>query len=461
MSLQIHWSEGLFLQPHHLQRFQKSVFDMIAEARTLQFAYPYGVIEMKLSHDELENHRLRFDRLRVITRGGVEIDFPKNADLPIVDIKKKFAATKAQGFAVALAIPYWQEERKNSIEIGSDTDPRAKIIYRVTEEKFADENSGNNPKSVQIRHLNARIILEDEDDSDMEIIPLLRIIRSTSDESSIPRHDPDFAPPCLLVNASPALREIVRDISAQVEASRKELCIQMTRGGNFDINLVKGPQVGQVWKLRTLNRFASRMPSMVDAPGVSPFTWYLEMRELLGELVAFHPASKDFDAVPYDHDNPVLSFRELSAKIRIYLKDSDRMAIWKVEFKKEGEFLAASLEDKHFTVPAEYFLAVRTKQDSRGLAELVENRDEFKMMPRSMIDRAVFGIPLKEERIVPHELPAAADIHYFRLDRREGARQWDAMQKEKSIGIRWNDIASSDYQITLFMILPPDFDTKK
>jgi len=454
MSSQIHWHEGLFLQPHHLQRFQKNLFDLVADGRSLQFSYPYGVIEMKLSLDELENKRLRFDRLRVITRGGLEVDFPKNADLPIIDIKKAFAE-RPHGFAVALAVPLWVDERANTIEPGRHTDPRAKLIYRVAEKEFADENNGENPKAMMVRRLNARLILEDEDDSDMEVIPLLRIVRSTNEESSIPRQDPDFTPACLIISASPALREIVRDLSAQVEASRKELVIQLTRGGTFDLAQLRGLQFEQVWRMRTLNRFAARLPALVEAPAITPFQWYLELRELLGELVALHPASLDFDVVPYDHDNPVLAFRELAGKIRNYLRGAVAISFWKVEFKRDGVALGATFEEKHFKVPTDYLLGVRTRQDARGLAALVENRDEFKLMPRSMIDRAFFGLPLKEERHPPLELPASADLHYYRLNRTEGARHWDLIEKEKAACIRWNEIDSSDYQVTLFMVVPP------
>jgi type VI secretion system ImpJ/VasE family protein len=455
MSLQIHWHEGLFLQPHHLQRFQKNIHDLVAMGRSIQMPYPYGVIEMKLSYDELENKRLLFDRLRVITRAGIEIDYPKNAHLPIIDIKKAFAE-RPGGFAVALAVPLWVDERANSIEPGSNTDPRAKLVYRVAEKQYADENTGENAKPIMMRHYNARLIIEGEDDSDMEIIPLLRIIRATNVESDLPRQDPEFTPPCFVINASPVLREMVRDISAQLEASRRELTVQLTRGGTFDLNLLRGVQFEQVWRMRTLNKFAARMPSLAAAPSVTPFQWYLELRELLGDLVALYPAANDFDVIPYDHDNPLPCLREVCGKIRTYLRGSVAPSFWKVDFKRDGQWLAATFEDKHFTVPSEYFLGVRTKQDARGLSTLVENRDEFKLMPKSMIERAYFGLPLKEERHPPLELPASADLHYFRLNRTEGARHWDLLTKEKSACIRWTDIDSADYQVTLYMVVPPE-----
>src|SRR6185369_13795564 len=66
MSLEIHWHEGLFLQPHHLQRMQRAMHEQVSQERKLAWAYPYGLLEARVSRDELENMRIRFERLQVI-----------------------------------------------------------------------------------------------------------------------------------------------------------------------------------------------------------------------------------------------------------------------------------------------------------------------------------------------------------------------------------------------------------
>src|SRR4051794_15056476 len=93
MPAPIHWHEGLFLQPHHLQRLQKSCLDAVGTERRLTWSYPYGVVEARLSHDELENMRIRFDKLRVMMPSGLEMNFPENAELPSLDIKQAFASS--------------------------------------------------------------------------------------------------------------------------------------------------------------------------------------------------------------------------------------------------------------------------------------------------------------------------------------------------------------------------------
>ena len=48
---------------------------------------------------------------------------------------------------------------------------------------FFDENTGENYKPVQHRRVNARLLLDDEDRSDLDVIPLLRVTRAAGEET--------------------------------------------------------------------------------------------------------------------------------------------------------------------------------------------------------------------------------------------------------------------------------------
>ena len=447
MPLQIHWEEGLFLQPHHLQRMQKNLFDLVGRERGLTWSYPYGLVEAQLSADDLRAFRIQFNRLRAVMPSGLEVNFPENAELPTIDIKQAFAA--GGGFMVYLGVPLWIDSRANTLN-GQGGDSRAKLIYRTREVEYADENTGENPKPLIVRRLNARILLEHEDRSNLEVLPLFRVTRSTTEESSMPQLDPDFVAPALVLNASPVLREIVRDLASQIEASRKELAVQVARGG-FSIETMRGIQFEQIMRLRTLNRFAARLPACVAAGSIPPFFFYLELRELYSELTALYPDKDDFDVLPYNHDNPVLCFRELSTKIRAYVRGSVAASYLKVPFVHDGQYLSATLTEEHVTKPGDYFLGIKSREDPRAVAAFVEDADKFKLMPRSLATRAIWGVRLKEERIVPLELPAAGDLHYFRLLRADSERVWDLLKMEKQAVIRWSGKEDSDYNITLYM----------
>ncbi len=454
MSVKIHWQEGLFLQPHHLQRMQKSFEDELASERRLAWPYPYGVIEARLSRDELENKRIRFDKLRAIMPSGLEVNYPAAAELPSLDIAQAFSKG-AGSFTISLGVPLWQNSRANTVPLTQDADTRVKLLYRVGEVECHDENTGENPKPVQIRKINSRLIFEHEDTSDMEVLPLLRIVRATGEEVGLPKEDPEYVPPCMLLTGSPVLRELVRDLVSQVEASRKELVVQVTRGG-FSIDTMRGVQFEQLMRLRSLNRYSARLPSLIQAPVASPFDIYVQLRELLAELAALHPERDEFECAPYQHDNQFLCFRELANKIRSFLRGAVAPSHLKLAFKDVGGVLTANFSAEHFSQPNAYFLGIRSKLDPTALARYVEDGDRFKLMPQSLVTRAIRGIELKEERHAPLELPAAADLHYFRLERANTARMWQQIQAEKAAAIRWtgSELDWSDASFTLYMTVP-------
>lgn len=446
--MQIHWHEGLFLQQHHLQRLQKGVNDAIRAERRLNYAYSYGVIEAKLSPDELANMRIRFDRFRAVLPSGMEINFPGNAEIPSFDIGKAFASSGS--FNVYLGVPLWFEGRANVVEPGKIVDSRAKILYSTAEVECSDENTGDNPKLILTRKINARLLLENDDRSDLEVIPLLRIVRGVGEDVGTPRADPEFVGPCLVIQGSPVLRELVRDLGSQVSASRSELVVQLTRAG-FSLENLRGLQFEQLSRLRVLNRFAARLPSLAEAPNVAPFDMYLELRELLGELTALHPDRDEFDVAPYDHDNPYLAFSELSSKIRSFLRGAVAPSFIRIPFVPEEGIRAAAITGEQFAAANEFYLGIKTAEDPRALARLVENADVFKLMPRSLATRAIRGVILKEERFPPLELPAQSGLHYFRLMRMDSARSWQQIQTEGSAVLVWPDVDSSDYDISLYL----------
>jgi type VI secretion system protein ImpJ len=453
----IHWHEGLFLQPHHLQNYSREVRESIGRERRLAFAYPYGVLDCKISSDGLENNLVRLDRLHVVMPSGLEIDVPGNASVPALDIKRIFANNPG-GFTVSLAVPLYQEGRANTIESIGDADVRIKRLYRISETASPDENTGENSQPMLVRKINARLVTDADDTTDMEVIPLLRIMAS-AEESTIPRPDSRFIPPCMTISGSPTLKNLLRDLANAVEAARKELVNQLTRGG-YSVENIKPPQMLMILRLTTLNRFAGRLPSLfagsAGAGTISPLEAYLELRELQGELAALAPDRDPFEAPKYDHDLPGIIFTELDRKIRPLLRSESRGRFIQIPFIKDPtNVLGVSVTDEQFAQANGFYVAIKTKMDPTLLAKLVEDQDKFKLMPKSMIKLNIFGARLVEDRHPPMELPSATDLHYFRIDVGQSQKMWERIVQEKSIALRWSDQEPMEYtDISLYLTVP-------
>jgi type VI secretion system ImpJ/VasE family protein len=464
MSSPVHWHEGLFLQPHHLQTMQHHLLERINAERRLGYVFSYGVADMKLSADALENMLVRFDRLRVVMPSGLEVSFPDNADLPSLDIKQAFEASSTP-FTVKLAVPLWYATRANAVDPaaghagggGGGGQMRVKRLYKVSEIQRTDENTGENQQPMMVRRINARLILADDDHTDLETVPLLRIAHATGQDVGTARQEPGYIPPCLIVGGSASLRERLRDLANQVQASRSTLVQQITAGG-FSIDAMRGVQFEQAMRLRTLNRYAARLGSLTAVLAqIRPYDFYLELRELLGELSASHPdRDKEFVVPEYDHDNLAGSFDDLINKIRSLLGGTVQERYLKIDFIQEGSVLVLKdpLQAEHFEKPTDYFLGIRTREDHAALAKLVEDGDKFKLMAKTMIQQRIWGIKLQEERHPPLTLPAKGDLYYYRLMRSESQRMWDRIKDEKMMAARWPDMQTSDFQLSLYMPIP-------
>jgi type VI secretion system protein ImpJ len=453
---QVHWHEGLFLQPHHLQTLQRQVFDVASSERRFAMSYPYGVLDARLSQDALENMNVRFDLLRAVMPGGLVVDVPGNADLPSLDIKRALQSSSAP-IVVSLAIPVWQAARPNTIENRTGEGTQIKRLYRISEIDRADENTGENRQSMLVRRINARLVIEGDDTADMELLPLARIVRTSGDESGRPMADKQFIPACMTLAGSATLRGLIRDLGNQIETVRREAVNALTRGGAYNRENIRGVQFEQLLRLRTLNKAAGRVPLLATTPGVTPFDTYLELRDLLGELAALSPERDPWEGPRYDHDNPGATFYELDRKIRTLLTPGQLTPVWKVDFKKDGAVLALDLEDKHIAKPSEYFLGIKTKQDPVALARLVENQDKFKLMPKSMERLMILGVRLEEDRHPPYELPAQPGLHYYRLMRADSKTMWERITAEKKVAIRWPEGEAFEFtEVSLYMTVPPE-----
>jgi type VI secretion system ImpJ/VasE family protein len=449
--MHVHWHEGLFLQPHHLQAMQRRLQVDIRAARALLAPYCYGVIESRLSYDDLADGRIRFERLSAIMPSGQEISFPDDTSLPALDIKTELARGAAS-LLVLLAVPLWAKNRANAFRQGDRPDPRVKLLFIPEESRETnDENTGDNPQVIHVRKINARILFKGEDLSEMESMPLLRVLRSTGVESGKPQPDPEFVPPSLLLRSSHVLHEMMRELVAQLNASRNDLRLKVATGGHG---------VEMKWeltmKLGTLNRVCGSLPELVESGALTPFALYLRLRELLGELLALFPQKTTFDCEPYNHEDPLRSFKELDQKIRELIPVTKGIPPKTIAFAGAAGLMRASLEADDFVKPSGYYLGVVTRADRTRLALYLSDADKFKLMPRSTEQVAIRGLELKEENYPPLDLPAQSNLHYFRLVPSSNQRRWDQIKQDKAMSLVWNnaEFDLADAKFTLYMTMP-------
>ncbi|WP_035607855.1 type VI secretion system baseplate subunit TssK [Haloferula sp. BvORR071] len=453
MSDYIHWREGLFLQPHHLQQFQRGVHHRIEQVARLGGSFPHGVIDMDLAEDDLENFQVRFRKLHVLLPSGTLLRFPEEADLPVLNIKEAFSSGK-ETLLIHLALPLWFEERPN---VAEDNTGAAAVRYTLARRETNDENTGQHPQVLELRRLNARLLLDGPDlrRLDYELLPVLRITRTERQNlPDIPRRDPAFVPGALSLAGMPGVRELVRDLGSRITAVRRE----------FSALLVDNPPLGEsfgpeslryLFRLRILSRFEATIPAIVEAGEVPPFDLYLHLRELLGEFAALEPEQEDFASSAYDHSNAYPAFAELVTRIRKYLT-GPKQRYRSVDFVKEDRRFTAPVSAELFHEAASFYLAVRSAWPASDLVTLAEDSSQFQLLPGEVArDKvAVRGIKMKEVRNLPFGLPRDPGLYYFRILAEESRELWERLTNDDSACIQFSGAASSDFKIAFIIPIP-------
>ena len=452
----VHWHEGLFLGPHHLQVMSRAISATVTHERALAMPYPYGVIEAKLAPDSLENKLIRFERLRAVMPSGLLVDTQLGADLPALNINDALENV-AGGLVIHLALPLWKKDAANTVPSEEAIPANRRELFNVEDREVPDENTGVNPRPVSLRRLNARLILEGQDMTGLETLPLVRIVLSTVDRQTRPRLDPEFAPPCLQLHAWPTMTTLVRELAEQVAACREEQAAIMNRGG-FNLDAMQGPQVEQMLRLRTLNVYTGRLRALADNPVASPADAYLELTGLMGELAGLRPGTDPFVLPKFDHDRPLVSLLSLNELSRKLLAIEAAETWWKLDLVRgpSDRSYQATLEEKHLARPNQYFLAIRTGQDVDTITKLVEDGRAFKCMPMSLEGKTVYGVPLKYDAHPPLGLPLHGDLHYFRMQRSENEMIWGRVQDDNAICCHWQGMESTDFDLSIYMTVPQE-----
>jgi len=453
----IHWNEGLFLQPQHMQVLQREVISALAIERNLQHSYPYGVLDLKISEDSLSNKKIQFERLSVIMPSGAYVELGQNLSLDSIDIRERFSK-KNESFHVYLGIPLYNPKRANTQlgKIGENS--ISKHLYRTYEDEIPDENTGETEKIVEFLSMNGRILIEGDNFDGFDVIPLFRVMQGVGENLGQPRVAPDFCGPCTAIRAFPALLQMLTQLVEQISACRKDLFRKFKAQG-FNREQVQSSHLDLMLRNSYLVDADVILSEMVENGIVHPLTVYKELKKLYGRLVCLNPEvikGEDVDPLSliedYDHENPFMPLKVLSKKIREVLGDVVIPDYLEIEFERKDDHYLGVFEDEHFAQSDNIFLGIETKKVKPDeLVKLVEDIDVFKFVPISMSKKVLRGIRIKEESHVPHMLPRKSFMYYFRVIPGGDGSVWHKIRKERKAVIEWNGFKDSDFSIRCFM----------
>jgi len=401
------WSEGMLLQPQHLQQHDR-YWQSQLEARVVGLRpYGWGFSGLKIDEQQLSLGKISLQVCTAVLPDGTPASLPAEDDLPLpLDVP-----SDARNVLVVLALPL---RRHGMAEVGCDTGPDNFARHRSEDYEVWDSNGLDNSALMQVGKLRLRLALAGEVANAHSTLGIARIVERRADNRVV--LDPDYCPPCLDFRAAPRLGAFADELLGLLHQRADALAGRLSQPG------VGGAgEIADFLLLQLLNRAEPLFAHLASATGLHPETLYRAMLELAGELATFTQPNKRAASYPvYRHDHLGDTFAPLMADLRKSLSTvMDAHAVSIPLDERQFGIRVAVLADKELLKSATFVLAVSAQMPAEmvrsGFPPQVKIGSIEKI--RDLVNLQLPGIGLRPLPVAPRQLPFHAGYTYFELDR--------------------------------------------
>jgi len=425
----VHWKEGLFLRPHHLQQNSIYTTQLLGHHLATISPYSYGVRAVEVDEGRLEEGVFVLRRLEFHLPSGEVAQFPGNTKLSPRKIVEPGPGRESR-MKVFFGVRRLRDQEPNlSREGPEDPDPARYVAdRRLVYEKC----TGRDSQELEFEFLNGRIFFEDESMEDFDAFPIAELVPP---EVGLPlsRISKDFVPPCVKCGASDVLSNMIRQLHAASASKAGRLAARADAEGVRASEAIQG-DVLSLWKLHTIHGYLPYLREAVEVGATHPYPLYIEVARFAGQLASFSTAMGSFELPAYDHQDPGRCFGEVVPMIHRMMEELVPSNFARVPLEQDGFRFTGDLREEWLTLNNRFYICVRTDLPEA----LVERwfRATTKISARSKIDaiveRRLKGVPtVRCEK--PRVLPPRDGYTYFELQR--DAADWNDVQNSRTVAI--------------------------
>lgn len=450
-NLPVHWYEGLFLRPQHFQAADRYWTELLQTSEQWDHPYNYGLTSLEYSKEALANHQFQIHALKARMPDGTLVSLESGNEPDRLDLKPTLLAMNqgqvdlAEAFGrestikVFLAVPKLQLGRANVGFAGHADHSR----YIETEQSTQDESRGGEDQTIQVRSLNARLLLSSQDLSGYEILPIAQL-RRASEEQAVPRIDPEYIPPVVSISAWPPLgRDIVRAIY-DIIGQKIEVLSQQISNRGIGLEGRDPGDLDRIMMLAELNVAFSTLAVLAFAQGVHPFVAYTELCRIVGQLSIFAAKRRAEDIPAYDHDDLAGIFTQIRIRIERLINTVRDYEFEQRYFVGVGMGMQVTLEPKWFNSDWQWFIGVNkgelSEQECRELLSAGQLDWKFgsSRQVEILFKHRAEGLRLNLVDRTIRALPSRGEWVYYEVDRKDSPA-WRDVQETQTLAMRLKD----------------------
>ncbi|MGO8819185.1 MAG: type VI secretion system baseplate subunit TssK [Terriglobia bacterium] len=424
------WSEGMHLEPHHFQ-VQSRFFEEITHFGITRLWFePYGLVGLELDAEALRNGTVCVVHARGIFRDGLAFNMPESDPLPAPrSIVELFPPTR-ESLTVLLAIPPLRLGAPNVALTDQDQNGFRRLIAEP--DLIPDENTGLDEKSLKVGRKNIQIVLDTENTSDLETLPIARIRR---DGSGNYVYDESFIPPCTQISASPTLMLLTRRLIEVLQEKAATMSLDSRAKGKFQSGF-SAQEIGQFWFLHAINSALGPLRHLFMSKRGHPEELFLELVRLGGALCTFSLDSQPRNLPLYNHMALDVCFAEVEKHIHDHLELLAPSNCLFIPLQPVANyFWEGAITDQRCLDRARWMISVHA---DLGDADVITRTLQLvkvcsaQFVPQ-LVKRALPGMALSHVPVPPSAVARRVESQYFSIGR--AGPCWDHIVQTRRVGI--------------------------
>lgn len=450
--LPVHWSEGLFLRPHHFQALERCWAEKSWASTFATDPCGYGVVSVEIDPTALANRQIQLRSCRARMRDGTIIwlepgEEPDRLNLGSASVAMETLSAalddplqQVDAVRVYLAVPRYDPASANVAPPGSNERSRSHLIRKPLQ----DETAGGNDQEVEFLRLNVSLKVSTEDLSGFELLPIAQVRRAGNREMA-PEIDGDYFPPMLAIDAwRPLGLDVVRGVYDIVSRKVEVLSAQAT-SRQVGFSSSEPGDLDRLMMLSKLLEARSVLRVLAFAPGVHPRIAYAELCRVAGQLAVFEPR-RTIDELPaYDHDDLAGIFRDVKRRIETMINRVASLEYEQRYFLGSGPaILAVAVDPKWLRSDWQMYVGVmRGELSEEECHRLLSGNShlDWKLGSSDEVDRlfrlGLPGLELHATDRPPRALPGNSGWLFFGIGSDSPA--YKSVQVTQSLAIRVRD----------------------
>ena len=401
------WSEGMLLQPQHLQQSERHsdyVRHLLLRSTS---AYAWGFAELEIDTAALALGKLALVRAVGVFGDGTVFDMPAVDPLPLpLDIP-----TGMLGETVMLALPLRRAGAREA-----DVEGYEELVrHRVLEVEVPDSNTaGERSAPLQLGSLHTRILRAGDATDAWTTIGVARVVERRVDNQVM--LDRAFLPPLLDVVGHAVCKSWLDELLGLLRQRGDALAGRMTQGGTGGVS-----EIADFLMLQTVNRHEAVFAHLARRALLHPQHFFEHALALAGDLSTFRDARRVAKFGPYVHDDLALTFRPVMDDLRRSLSVVLEQSAIRIDLheRKHGVRVAI-ISDVELQRNATFVLAVQSQIPSEALRARFPT--QVKIGPveriRDLVNLALPGVTLMPMPVAPRQIPFHTGATYFELETR-------------------------------------------